>query len=681
MNRRIRELHIIAFFLTVVILLAGIFLQETALADDPITISISAGQASVKPGKSLEFSYSVTASGTIASIEYKAYGTITNNEGYVWILGKGSLTSASGKVTVNSAKGEDIFIVITAIDTDGNRKEQESEHIPVANVKLGKRGWVKTANGTYYGDENGYAMTGLQYLNSKYYFFNEDGLLQTGWLKMDSGTWYYAGPDGAFIDNVRGMSEITIPGKVDQLETSFFAYADRTFMIRCEKGSYAESFARKYGFQYSNGEKTVRGCDITDVNQKADWIVSNYITSGMSQKEKARVLHNWLIFNAYYDLTYSNYEANGVLIKGKGVCDSYAKAYSLLLSKVGIENKRITGQTSDSGHAWNLVRIDGQWYHVDCTWDDPIGGPETAVSGIEGQGYFLVNDAYVKNSRSFDEDISADANHVNFIYLGDATFYYGTDGKRATGWTEISESGFPAWYYFDKDGYMQKGWLELDGDWYWLGENGIMATGKQVIDGKAYNFGSDGKMRQVEWAQRGGRWYAYDADGNAIFGWLQIGKDWYYIADSGMVTGWSNIGGIWYYMNGTGEMQTGWIGSGGSYYLLDASGGMHIGWAEDGGAWYYMNTDGIMQTGWQKIGNTWYYFSGSGAMVTGWQGIGGAWYFFADSGSMKTGWVEDGNTWYWLDNNGSMATGWQQIDGRWEMFADSGAWQYTWDGN
>ena len=96
MNRKIRFSFLFTLILAAAVLFAGtVLMQETALADDPITISISAGQASVKPGKSLTFSYSVTASGTIASIEYSAYGTITNNEGYVWILGNGSLTAAS----------------------------------------------------------------------------------------------------------------------------------------------------------------------------------------------------------------------------------------------------------------------------------------------------------------------------------------------------------------------------------------------------------------------------------------------------------------------------------------------------------------------------------------------------------------------------------------------------------
>ena len=111
-------------------------------------------------------------------------------------------------------------------------------------------------------------------------------------------------------------------------------------------------------------------------------------------------LHDWLIKNAYYDMTYSYYEADGVLLRGTGVCDSYAKAYVLLLQKAGIEVKRVTGYVDGINHAWVIAKIDGEWCHIDPTWDDPITGDPAVdskpTSGHEIHVYFGLPDIMMR---------------------------------------------------------------------------------------------------------------------------------------------------------------------------------------------------------------------------------------------------------------------------------------------
>ena len=108
--------------------------------------------------------------------------------------------------------------------------------------------------------------------------------------------------------------------------------------------------------------------------------------AGRSEYSRALWLHDWLIYNANYDTSYTYYYANGVLLEGVGVCQSYALAYDLLLHEIGIESVYLSGTANGVSHAWNLVRLDGSWYHVDCTWDDPIGG------GYEKHSYFGLTD-------------------------------------------------------------------------------------------------------------------------------------------------------------------------------------------------------------------------------------------------------------------------------------------------
>ena len=119
-------------------------------------------------------------------------------------------------------------------------------------------------------------------------------------------------------------------------------------------------------------------------------------------------LHDWLTHHAYYDLTYSMYGPDGVLYKGTGVCDSYSKAYKLLLEKAGIDVTRVISNAMN--HAWNQVCINGIWAHVDVTWDDPSGSSDL-VSGDEGHHFFCLSDDFIQDSRYHNRHYSYASSH------------------------------------------------------------------------------------------------------------------------------------------------------------------------------------------------------------------------------------------------------------------------------
>ena len=95
-------------------------------------------------------------------------------------------------------------------------------------------------------------------------------------------------------------------------------------------------------------------------------------------------LHDQLILGADYAYepngtpSQASYAHNviGVLLKGKGVCESYSESFQMLLNYCGIPNVLVTGEAGETpetrgAHEWNLVRLDdGQWYWFDLTWDD-----------------------------------------------------------------------------------------------------------------------------------------------------------------------------------------------------------------------------------------------------------------------------------------------------------------------
>ena len=123
---------------------------------------------------------------------------------------------------------------------------------------------------------------------------------------------------------------------------------------------------------------------------------------GESELEKALILHDYLAYTAEYDhynylantIPEISYRAGGVLMNKIGVCQSYAYAYMYLLTLEGIECHVTT--SDEMNHAWNIVKIDGQCYQVDITWDDPVYD----LTGRVCHTYFLVSDKVFEFGRA-----------------------------------------------------------------------------------------------------------------------------------------------------------------------------------------------------------------------------------------------------------------------------------------
>jgi len=96
--------------------------------------------------------------------------------------------------------------------------------------------------------------------------------------------------------------------------------------------------------------------------------------------------------------------AYGVLVTGYGQCEGYAAAMALLCDKAGIPNYIVCGRNSEgSTHAWNKIRLDGEWYNVDCTWDDPIikrNDPD-----FVRHDYLLVKDSEIEGKTHFTDEL------------------------------------------------------------------------------------------------------------------------------------------------------------------------------------------------------------------------------------------------------------------------------------
>lgn len=147
------------------------------------------------------------------------------------------------------------------------------------------------------------------------------------------------------------------------------------------------------------------------VSAKVEMLVAQCKAAGVTgDYNTALWFHDWIINNATYDYTYSHYSPDGVLLEGTGVCQSYALAYQLLLDAVDIQNTVISAPEMD--HAWNLVKLEGEWCHIDCTWDDPGTG------GAENHNYFGMNDDLILRDHTWNRSrYTASTSLKNYYYL------------------------------------------------------------------------------------------------------------------------------------------------------------------------------------------------------------------------------------------------------------------------
>ncbi|SOB90771.1 uncharacterized protein DUF5050 [Ureibacillus xyleni] len=165
-----------------------------------------------------------------------------------------------------------------------------------------------------------------------------------------------------------------------------------------------------YGYE-NNVTITVNLTYLTTPQQEAfiqsevERIVDSIIKPSMSVVEKVKAINDYVVLNTTYsfDSSTTPHAAYAILNEGKGVCQAYALLTLRLLQEAGIEAKYVTGESRGEGHAWNLVKIDGQWYHLDTTWNDPVFADSSVDhSDYVQYKYFLITDSAIREDHTID---------------------------------------------------------------------------------------------------------------------------------------------------------------------------------------------------------------------------------------------------------------------------------------
>ena len=170
---------------------------------------------------------------------------------------------------------------------------------------------------------------------------------------------------------------------------------------------YAGDVVLTFSFQYwtTLGQENY-------VDKRIKEILSEIIKPGMSTDERQKAIHDYIVTNVAYDQSFSRYSAYDALAEGKTVCQGYALLAYKMLKEAGIENLIISGTAGGQNHAWNLVRIRGNWYHMDVTWDDPL--PD--VAGRVTYRYYNLTDEQMRMDHSWDSSLYPSSSKVKYTY-------------------------------------------------------------------------------------------------------------------------------------------------------------------------------------------------------------------------------------------------------------------------
>ena len=136
---------------------------------------------------------------------------------------------------------------------------------------------------------------------------------------------------------------------------------------------------------------------------------------GKSDYEKLKVFHDYIALNNNFVKEEGfNQTIYGGFSKGEIQCEGYAKCIQYLCDLSGIESIVVVG-TNESGdsHAWNVVKVDGEWYNLDTTWDDPILS-EVDTTNVRYR-YFLVPDSWIHNKSHFNVNKKTSGTQVTYF--------------------------------------------------------------------------------------------------------------------------------------------------------------------------------------------------------------------------------------------------------------------------
>ena len=602
-----------------------------------------------------------------------------------------------------------------------------------ADGSLYRNEWIypsDLANGSYYG-ANGEAVTGLQEIDGKLYYFDKYGDLNRRISQLT-------------LDGTNYIVDVAVTGECFRLsEDGFFTVGEKKYYI--QNGSPVKSQVSKIGSQY--------------YYFRSDGVMSTgrleYYNGGYYRtKWNGELYRNEWYADEYYDADGRRYSSGFYTIgssryyfmSGKCLSSTYVMWDGTLfwLSSKGVasEVKKDGLYYLSDGRAVMIsggMFVKGKWEKIDDSYIyfynskyAADGSYETGsksyiarVDGVmlkngwirtkEGTYYAGADGALLTGTQTIDGKeymfSSSGYMHTGFLWDGSKIWYYGSDGVKAKeafkeGWNKFSGKWYYVnegdhepimsgeflidghYYYFkdyvmqanfisntsprriyDKNGHrVEEGWYKLAGAWYYV-TNGYCCTGNCVsIEGKEYSFYSDGRLRSETYTMFGNT-FVLDADGS-VREVLSPTEQWMVVGPDSA----DQTGGYFYYPSENKRNFSGWVGD---YYIISSY--MKRNYLTSDG--YLLGRDGkwIKKQGFHKIYPRELYYEnksrGEDSMTD--ENLSRLFYVKSNGKAARDEWQKVDGKWYFFNSEGWMLQGPTIYKGKLYLMDSKGAWIRT----
>ena len=548
----------------------------------------------------------------------------------------------------------------------------------------------------YYYGADAKAYTGLQTVDGKQYYFNQDGRVGVNCAFSEDGKNYYCDEDGALSELPNNQWT-----KVGIGEYSTYVYVrDGELLKNC--------VAKINGVYYGFGADGYMGRD-------TDFFFWNEETQSKdyyhASADGSLYTNRWGA-NCYYGPDAKCYKGIQTI---DGIQYGFTEYGSIVKSNFITADGSmyycdVEGRVVDklSDNQWYCTE-DGYWYYVqdgelvkDCSIE------------INGKQYrFDWNGKMQTQGVDINEDGSLRVNTNTWIHTGSSWQYYGEDGQPYTnGIYEIAgvkyhfSDGYMStskivsedniYYVADENGYLTQipdtGWILIGSDYYYAQNGAIVTSNIRKINGAYYAFDYNGKMYADEEFERNSATCRARADGSLyVSQWYQdVDGSWYYYDQNaaGVKNSKFEINGVTYLFDSTRAMKTnGVIQVGEEYYLADENGiwVQTPGWVLKGGCYYYVKADGSLCTGLLEDNNEYYYLNPVMETNVELKSIDDILYNIGADGHLvmvpdgfynkaETMWIDlvgkVVDRLYYVSDGKTPEKGWKVIDGSWYYFDD-----------
>ena len=180
-----------------------------------------------------------------------------------------------------------------------------------------------------------------------------------------------------------------------------------------------------------------------DIRQNQEQLVKrcNEILKEMPQESdylKVKYMYEYIILNTEYEQgSKDNQNVLSVFLHGKSVCQGYAKAMQYLALAAGLDSILVTGTVNDGeGHAWDIIELEDDYYHVDVTWGDASYNSNEKAENVSvpdiNYDYLCVSTEEIKRSHKIESELKLPiCDHLeNNYYVREGAYFTTMDEEQ-----------------------------------------------------------------------------------------------------------------------------------------------------------------------------------------------------------------------------------------------------------